>query len=75
MRRVLLIVKSKSFYFRIIRVMVQLLLRLSENQGEWGLVELQGQLETRDGAPFDGMHMGDLHFDAQVRHQCHGLLL
>ncbi|CAI8010229.1 Chromosome transmission fidelity protein 8 homolog, partial [Geodia barretti] len=57
-------VKSKSFGFRIIRVMVQLLLRLS-NPGEWGLVELQGQLETRDGAPFDGMHMGDLHFDAQ----------
>ena len=53
---------------------MQLLLRLS-NPGEWGLVELQGQLETRDGAPFDGMHMGDLHFDAQVHHQCHGLLL
>ena len=53
---------------------MQLLLRLS-NPGEWGLVELQGQLETRDRAPFDGMHMGDLHFDAQVHHQCHGLLL
>lgn len=29
---------------------------------EWGLVELQGQLETRDQVPLDGMHIGDLHF-------------
>ena len=46
--------------------MVQLVVRLSDSLGEWGLVELQGQLETRDGAPFDGMHLGDLHFDDKV---------
>ena len=46
--------------------MVQILLRLSEQTGEWGLVELQGQLETRHQAPLDNMHVGDLHFDLQV---------
>ena len=46
--------------------MVQLVIRMSDCPGEWGLVELQGQLETRDQAPFDNMHLGDLHFDAQV---------
>lgn len=46
--------------------MVQLLLRMSESPGEWGLVELQGQLETRHQVPFDNMHLGDLHYDAQV---------
>ena len=46
--------------------MVQLLLRMSDSPGDWGLVELQGQLETRDEAPFDNMHLGDLHFDPQV---------
>ena len=47
--------------------MVQILLRLSEKTGEWGLVELQGQLETRHQVPLDNMHVGDLHFDLQVR--------
>lgn len=46
--------------------MVQLLLRMSESPGEWGLVELQGQLETRHQVPFDNMHLGDLHYDAKV---------
>ena len=32
---------------------------------EWGLVELQGQLETRDQVPLDGMHIGDLHFTSK----------
>lgn len=45
---------------------MQILLRLSEQTGEWGLVELQGQLETRHQAPLDNMHVGDLHFDLQV---------
>ena len=45
--------------------MVQILIRMSENPGEWGLVELQGQLETRNQVPFDNMHIGDLHFDAK----------
>ena len=45
---------------------MQLVVRLADSPGEWGLVELQGQLETRHGAAFDGMHVGDLHFDAKV---------
>ena len=45
---------------------MQLVFRLADSPGEWGLVELQGQLETRHQVPFDGMHLGDLHFDAQV---------
>ena len=43
--------------------MVQLYVRLVSGSSEWGLVELQGQLETRDQAPFDDQHIGDLHFD------------
>lgn len=31
----------------------------------WGLVELQGQIETRDQVPFNGMHIGDLHFNSK----------
>ncbi len=45
--------------------MVQIVIKLSERAGEWGLVELQGQLETRDQLPFDDMHIGDLHFDSR----------
>ena len=45
--------------------MVQILVRISDSPGEWGLVELQGQLETREQVPFDDMHIGDLHFDAR----------
>ena len=43
--------------------MVQLLVQMSAGGCEWGMVELQGQLETRDQVPFDNMHIGDLHFD------------
>ena len=45
--------------------MVQILLRMSESPSQWGLVELQGLLETRDQVPFADMHIGDLHFDAR----------
>ena len=45
--------------------MVQILLRMSDSPGQWGLVELQGVLETRDQVPFADMHIGDLHFDAR----------
>ena len=45
--------------------MVQILLQMSDSPGQWGLVELQGLLETRDQVPFAGMHIGDLHFDAR----------
>ena len=43
--------------------MPQIVVRLSDCLSGWGLVELQGQLETRGQAPFDNMHIGDLHFD------------
>ena len=43
--------------------MVQLIVRMVGSVGEWGLVELQGQLETRDQVSFNDMHIGDLHFD------------
>lgn len=45
--------------------MVQLLVRMCSGGAEWGLVELQGQLETRDQVPFNNMHIGDLHFDSR----------
>ena len=45
--------------------MVQLLVRMPAGGSEWGMVELQGQLETRDQVPFDRMHIGDLHFDSR----------
>ena len=44
---------------------MQILIQLSDNLQEWGLVELQGQLETRDEIAFDNMHIGDLHFDSK----------
>lgn len=44
-------------------MMVQVLVCMPGEVGEWGLVELQGQLETRDQVPLDSMHIGDLHFD------------
>lgn len=43
--------------------MVQLVIRMPGSVGEWGLIELQGQLETRDQVSFNDMHIGDLHFD------------
>lgn len=45
--------------------MVQIVVRAKEGIEEWCLVELQGELETRDEAPCDGMHIGDLHFDSK----------
>ena len=46
-------------------VMVQIEVRMPGDVEEWGLVELQGQLETRDQVPLDGMHIGDLHFNSK----------
>ena len=44
---------------------MQILVSLSDTgTQEWGLVELQGQLETRDQISFDSMHIGSLHFDS-----------
>ena len=33
---------------------------------EWGMIELQGALETKDGVGFNGLYVGDLHFDNKV---------
>lgn len=45
--------------------MVQMLVKMPGGVAEWGLVELQGQLETREQVPLDGMHIGDLHFNSK----------
>ena len=42
---------------------MQIVLQLSDFPGEWGIVELQGVLETRRGRSFEGLHIGDLHFN------------
>ena len=39
--------------------MVQLVLRLSSDPKEWKIIELQGQLETRDSVPLNSMHIGE----------------
>lgn len=36
---------------------------MADEPDEWGLVELQEKLETREDLGFDGLHIGDLHFD------------
>lgn len=42
---------------------MQLVVSLCTDAGkEWGLVELQGVLETHEGHSYDGHHIGDLHF-------------
>ena len=33
---------------------------------EWGLIELQGALESKDEMGFNGLYVGDLHFDDKV---------
>ena len=38
--------------------MVQLVLKLCSNPKDWKIVELQGQLETRDSVPLNSMHIG-----------------
>ena len=30
------------------------------------MIELQGTLETKDGVGFNGLYVGDLHFDEKV---------
>ena len=42
---------------------MQILVQLSDSPSEWGIVELQGVLETRRGRSFEGLHIGDLHFN------------
>ena len=43
--------------------MVQMVVSMPGDVEEWGLVELQGQLETREQVPLDSMNIGDLHFN------------
>ena len=45
--------------------MVQMLVQMPGGVADWGLVELQGLLETRDQVPLDNMHIGDLHFNSK----------
>eukprot|EP00794_Sanderia_malayensis_P019220 gene19221-21147_t len=43
--------------------MVQILIRSKDAHSEWGLVEFQGVLESKDDVNFNGSYTGDLHFD------------
>ena len=43
---------------------MQLVVKLNPDSREWGLVEVQGQLETRESSGFQGLHVGDLHFSS-----------
>lgn len=43
---------------------MQIVVRFADSPSEWGLVELQGVLETRRGCSFEGLHIGDLHFNS-----------
>lgn len=45
-------------------IAMQIVVRLADSPSEWGLVELQGVLETRQGRSFEGLHIGDLHFNS-----------
>ncbi|XP_066290059.1 chromosome transmission fidelity protein 8 homolog [Branchiostoma lanceolatum] len=45
--------------------MVQFAIRMPQTEGgcpEWTMVELQGELETRDSSGLPGNRLGDLHF-------------
>lgn len=44
-------------------MIMQILVQLTDLPGEWGIVELQGVLETRRGRSFEGLHIGDLHLN------------
>lgn len=55
--------------------MVQLFVRLSSDPKEWSLVELQGQVETRDSIPLNDMHIGDEIDQDQMSHHSALLLL
>ena len=46
-------------------MMPQVFVQMPGDAESWGMVELQGQLETRDQIPLDGMHIGDLHFNSK----------
>ncbi|XP_065064902.1 chromosome transmission fidelity protein 8 homolog [Rhopilema esculentum] len=43
--------------------MVQILVQMLGEYKEWGMVELQGALESQDDIGFNGLYIGDLHFD------------
>ena len=53
----------------IVEFVMQILIRLSDQCGEWYIVELQGVLETKDGLTLSNLWIGDLHFDADGRPQ------
>lgn len=43
----------------------QVLISMPGSVDQWGLIELQGQVETRDQISFNDMHIGDLHFNTK----------
>lgn len=42
---------------------MQIVVRLTNSPFKWGIVELQGVLETHQGHSFNGLHIGDLYLD------------
>ena len=51
-----------SRHSRVVLPDMQLIIKLVSDES-WGLVELQGVLETQDGQSYDNLYIGDLHFD------------
>jgi len=42
-----------------------IVVKMPSDPNQWGLIELQGQIETRDQVSLNGMHIGDLHFNGK----------
>jgi len=45
-----------------VKVMVQIYIKKVEKLGQWTMIELQGELESRYNNGLDGNSVGDLHF-------------
>ena len=43
-------------------IAMEVLVRLSESPDDWGVVELQGELNTKGEIGYDGLRIGDLHY-------------
>lgn len=44
---------------------MQLLIKVGcSSVQEWSFIELQGVLETKENLPYDGLHIGDLHYSS-----------
>ncbi len=41
---------------------MEMLVRISDSPDEWGIVELQGEIQTNNNIPYDNLRIGDLHY-------------